>query len=313
MIHLLVGENSYKREQDLARILGGEVPEVYDGDMLDASNLADIFSGQTLFAIKRIVVIRDISRNKSIWAGLDTWLPRLAGDTTLIMIETSIDKRTKTYKNLQKSAAITSCDFWQQNDARIAEAWVENTAKQQGIMISKPLVQDMVARAMRPSSIDERRIIIDQAQLATVLQQLKGIGDVSSESIDAIMAPSVNENVFSLLETAIQGNADKLDSMIANLKQTQDAHMVIALLASQVTNLTALVLASGVSLQKIASDIGAHPFALQNLQKVAACLSREQIERIVEKVADADARAKSGVDVWSALEVALYAIAHIKK
>lgn len=307
MIYLLVGENVYARERECERIVDSRDNQTRDGDELELHDLPDLLSGQTLFSSEQVIIIRGASNNKAVWEAIGERAGTLDETTTLILLESKVDKRTRAYKTLQKSAKIISCDPWSERDTRTAESWLQSEASARNIPLSGGQIRDMVERAIRPSELDEKAII-DQQLLATALEQLAGQQQVTDDMIDAVLPPATHENVFALLSASIAGDIGRVQSMVRHLSAHQDGHRTLALLASQATNLAALVLAGGRSSDAVASDIGAHPYALRQLSGLARQLDRGQVTRIVDALATADERAKSGGEIWSVIETALVTI-----
>lgn len=312
MIYVLVGENAFARELELARIVSGRDAEQLDTSTLELRDLADILSGQTLFSAERVIVLRGASANKALWDALVDRLDTVDATTTLILVETKLDKRTKAYKTLQKTAKVILCDFWTDRQAAQAEQWLKKYAEQQGLDLAHEHASDMVRRATRPSDNDDKPII-DQQLLASVAQQLSLLKSVDTAAIDAVLPPTTHDNVFALLDAALSGDVARIQTMISRLSQHQDGHRTLALLASQVTNLAALNLAQGKPMQQVASDIGANSYALSALEYQAERLDRRTVRLAVESIAAADHALKTGQsDVWSLIESALLKIALAK-
>lgn len=310
MIYVITGENRYQRDREVALIVDGCEVERLDGGQLEVTDLANIFMGQTLFATERVSIIDQASGNKSLWTELVPWLEKFDDKSTIVLIEPILDKRTKTFKVLQKTAKIIDCEPWRMNDRREAAAWVEHASAERGIKISHQQIDEIVQRAMRSSDYDDRQMIIDQQQLATVLDQLALVGsEVTSGVIDAVMAPDTQENVFELFDAALRGNTAKIHTMIANLRLHVEGHRVLALVLTQVDNLAALVLSAGRSAAEVASTIGVNPYALRPLAEHAHELTRQDVAKMIEVLARADVAAKHGEDPWLVLESALVKIA----
>ncbi len=307
MLYLLLGENTYKREQELAKIFDGTIPEIVDGEKLELRDLPDLFAGQTLFALERTIVITDLSANKLVWEQLESWLDRLDDTTTLVLAETALDKRTRTYKMLQKRAKLILCDFWKQNEAYEAKKWLDEEAKRQATTLSGALADEMIRRAMRPNASDGK-LIIDQQRLATVLKQLAGVA-VTMQHIDTVMAPDIHENIFTLLTAALDGDAPRVRSMTNNLSAEEDGYKALGLLLSQVVNLALLSTKGARSLDQVASDTGVSVYALRPLEPYARRLSQSDIQVIVSIFATVDTRVKRGAEPWSVIETGLQKIA----
>lgn len=307
MIYLLLGENSYARTQALDKLLHGREAEIFEGETLQRRDLPDIFAGQTLFSSERVIIINAISENKQIWDELNTWCERLDDTTDLILVEATVDKRTRSYKMLQKRATLITCDFWKANEVRAAEQWLQREAKLYDVEIAAPERAEMIARATRPGN--DGKLLIDQLRLATVLAQLAGTTKVTRIEIDTVMAPSVHENIFALLGAALDGDATHVHEMVSHLSAEEDGHKALGLLTSQTVNLAALAAGRDRSVDEIAHELGVHPFALRSLTGYARKCRKNQICGVVVAMADADMRAKRGAGAWIAIETALQRIA----
>ena len=111
MLYLIVGKNSYVAEQELAKIVQ-HVPvpaEHIDTQQLDAAGLAELVRGVSLFAAQRLIVLRHLSERPDLWEQLGQWAHDIPDETTLVLVEPGLDKRTKTYKALCKAADYYRC------------------------------------------------------------------------------------------------------------------------------------------------------------------------------------------------------------
>lgn len=310
MIYCLVGENSFVRQLELKKLLAGRDSREYDGSDMASADLATALTGQSLFGGDELVVIDDASNSKSLWDALGMWAEKLDAATTLILCDTKPDKRTKTYKQLQKHSKLIACDAWSSRQTAQAEEWLLQYAAKQDVQLTTALARDMVQRAIRPSAIDDKPII-DQQLLATAVVQLSMAEQtIDSELIDTILPPSLHENVFGLLERAMRGDVLAVQRMVQHLASAQqDGHQTFGLLISQASNIAALGIAHAPSTQ-VAADIGAHPYALSQLTTVAKNASLAQIRFVIQSLAHADEQLKSGRGApWELIEKSLVEIA----
>jgi DNA polymerase-3 subunit delta len=300
MITVLTGENSFEvvRALDAITKKFGDAPERFDGSTLTENQLPDLLAGATLFASKRLVIIKSLSENKSLWTTFGDWLPRLSDDIHVVLIEPKPDKRTRTYKDLQKVATINEFKPWTDRDTLMAEAWTAKEATQQGITMDKKNVQMLV-----------RRVGNDQWQLHYALQKLAVLDVVNPEMIERVIEARPTENVFNLFESALKGDARQVSAMIRTLELTEDPFMLFGLLGGQVFQLAALAV-SGQGNNEVAKDVGAHPFALQKLAPYARRLGASATADIVHIFAGTDAALKtSGGEPWLLIERALIKVA----
>lgn len=296
MITVLIGENNFEVTRMVNKLVAefDGVAEKIDGSELDKKQLPDLLAGATLFADKRLVIIKNLSENKSLWTDFATFIPRISDDIHVVLVEQKPDKRTKTYKDLQKVAEVQEFIPWTERDAKKAEEWAIKEAAELGFTLNRKNAEILV-----------RRVGTDQWQLFRALEKLSFIDDVTPSVIEATIEANPTENVFHLFDAALKSDTAKVQQMIATLQLTEDPYRLFGLLSGQVFQLTALVVSEKPS-GEVAKDIGVHPYALSQLTSHAKSLGRTKAKRIVTIFAEADADMKSlGVEPWILLERAL--------
>ena len=296
MITLLVGENSYEVHHQLRQLeaaFDGMVEKI-DGVDLQLRQLPDLLMGMSLLAEKRLVIIRDLSQNKPIWEVLPEWFERLSDDVQLVLVETTLDKRTKTYKVLQKAADVREYKPWSDRDTAKAEGWVGQQAAERSIKLSPALVRFLVAR-----------VGVDQWQLSHALDKLGVLDEVTEEVIRTTIDARPSENVFELFQTALKGDGERVQAMVRTLAQTEDPYRLFGLLSGQAFQLAALGVAH--IDDDVAKDFGVHPYAVSRLRPYA---KQRHVRETIEIFCEADAAMKtSAVDLWLVVERALLKVA----
>lgn len=302
MIVLFTGENDFIWRQQLAErtAASGEV-ERYDGDELTASDLADIAGGMTLFADKRTIVVRNLALNSALWGELPRFLERLNEETTLLLVEPEVDKRTKTYKWLQINAEVIESKAWTARDEAKAEAWAAGQAKKIGLTLSSAQLKRVLSRTG-----------LDAGKIYGGFEKLALADAITDEVIDRTVEMTTNDSVFELFEASLSGRKDRIGQLIATLSLETDAYQVVGVLTSQSLQLMALALGNraGKSSSEVAAATGFHPFSLSRLTRHAHTLGPQKVRQILKDVADTDARIKTtGGDPWASVEALLYKIA----
>lgn len=296
MITVLAGENSFENERILERIIAefsGE-PERIDGEALEMARLPDLLIGLSLFSSQRLVIIKNMSANKPLWSALENWMSRASEDIHLVLVDAKPDKRTKTYKLLQKMAAIHESKLWTDRDTLQAEQWVVQEAKKLGKTLDKKSAHTLVAW-----------VGVDQWALYQALQKLTVLDQVNPEVIKKIIEPHPNENAFLLFETALKGDGQKVAALLRGLEKTDDPYRLFGLLSGQAFQLAALSVA-GVPDATVASDLGVHPFVISKLRPLAKRVEKTGAKKIIEIFAEADTALKTSVgDPWLLIERAL--------
>lgn len=302
MIYFFIGENSFeieRRVRDLTVSFDGNI-ERFDGAELTIGGLYDALTGQSLFSTTRLVIIKQLSENTALWEKLPDILSRIGNDVQLILIESKPDKRTRTYKSLQKSSDVTEFLSWSGKDRHLAISWAQKEAAQQGLTLSVNLAARLVDR-----------VGFDQWRLFHAIEKLMTQETVTVEIIDDIIEARPSENVFQLFETALRADRQRLAMMLETLQQTQEPHMIFGLLSSQVYQLIVLSTADA-PIAQIAKDIGAFPGILSKLQPYARDLSAVQRRKLVTLFVDADDDIKSSSgEPWLLIERCLFGVTTI--
>jgi DNA polymerase-3 subunit delta len=309
MIYLIHGENAYLQEVELQKITkaAGVMPERIDIDTLSLNALADIVRGGSLFAMKRLVIIRELSRDATLFGKLTEWAGEVPDETTVVLLERKLDKRTKAYKAITKAATVILADAFTERDMGMAEEWLRTIAAQYNVPLSPTQVAQMVERALVASEKVSSRIV-DQMQLAHAVKALSDTKEVTDEMIATVLPQAMVDSVFDMLEIAARRESARLDTLLADMARTEDGHRVLALLCGQWAQLAA-VAALGGSSQSIATELGLHPFVAKKLQEMANRFKSSEIRMLTQLLANLDIETKtSQAGPWDAVYRFLYAI-----
>ena len=107
MIRIFTGDDRIKANQEIKKLLG-ENYEVIDCADLAPKDLPKIFKGTTIFDAHRRILLRDFTANAGIYPDLINYL-----DTPheIILLETKLDKRLNTYKEIKEFKLPPKTDF----------------------------------------------------------------------------------------------------------------------------------------------------------------------------------------------------------
>lgn len=301
MITWLVGENTFEVNEALKGIessFNGSA-EKFDATELSLAQLPDLLMGVSLFATERLVIIRDITTNSTLWEKLPDWLPRVSDTIHVVFIDTKPDKRTIGYKTLKAAADLKEFPAWTDKEYAKAEQWVAKRAEHLSIPIAKPEVRHLVAR-----------VGVDQWQLASALDTLHLLDTISTQTINDIIPANPTENVFSLLELALEGDGASIARTVQTLSLQEDPYSIFGLLTSQVLTLAAVTY--GEPTDPVAKDFAVHPFVASKLGRHAQKLGKAKVAAIVQACAQTDAEFKrSKAEPWLLTEKFLLTTAHI--
>lgn len=284
MIYLFFGENSFEVEQRVKALVAGFDGDVekFDSEELAPENLPDLLAGVTLFSTKRLVIIKNASQNKALWAAFGEWFEK-GVENDVVLVESSLDKRTKTYKWLEKNAKVQGS---QELKAFEAVKWLQATF---GAELDRVVAEFLV-----------EYVGTDQWRLEHEVEKLKLSGKKPTrELIEAIVEPTPQATAFELLDAAFQGRAEDLERIYEVVSRQEEAQKFFGLIASQVYALAVAVHMSGKPSSQVTKETGLHPFVLQKTTSLARQMSKKQLQELVERLTELDANLKSrGVDAW---------------
>ncbi|MDO5343491.1 MAG: hypothetical protein Q4F02_01085 [Candidatus Saccharibacteria bacterium] len=296
MIHLLHGDNEFEKRERLVALLDGARPLSHDGAVLELGRLRELLQGQSLFGEAEPIVIRRLSDNTEAWAAL----PELADgtDVTLILLEMKPDKRTKTYKWLQKHAEVTECKAFGERDQTKAVAWcVARAEAAHRLSLTREAAQAIIERLGH-----------DQLRIDHFLAQLALADDATVATIHQLLPLAKTESAFVLFEAALKGDIATVQRTLRFLEQSSGddgAYQTLGLLASQLVQLNALVLAGG-DAARVAADFAAHPYVLRKLAPYVKNITVAQLAAMNQALAAADHQMKTtSVGPWLLVEVAI--------
>ncbi len=303
MIMTLTGENSFAvaaAERQLIDAFtakhGANGVERVDAEDLTPARLPDLLQGATLFAPARLVILKNLAANKPMLEPLAEALKTAAPDTTVVIADSTLDKRTKLYKFLKAHSSFK--EFANLSDGQFTQ-WLQAEAKRLGSSLGKPEAQFLLEHAGR-----------DQWRLAGEMQKLAGRATIDKPAIEQLVEPTPEGTAFELLDAALAGDKPALAKHLAALKTQEDPYKLFGLLASQIHTLAVVSTAGARTPDTIAKEASLHPFVVRKTKDAASRLGQARVKQMVADVATCDVQLKStGADPWDLLYVCLLKIA----
>lgn len=298
MVCLFFGENSFEIDQRVKALIAeydGEVERI-DGEELSSEQLPDLLSGVTLFSTKRLVVIKNASKNKTTWTTLGEWFEK-GVDNEVVLTETNPDKRTKTYK-------------WLMKHGKVVEA-----QELKPFEVSRWLAEQAVLREMAFEEGSAQYLAeyvgVDQWRLSNELEKLQLTGKpVTKRLITALVEPTPQATSFELLDRAFRGDQKRLQILFDTVSENEDPYMFFGLMAGQVYALTLVKFGNGLRPEEIAKETGVHPFVLRKVGGLAANITNQELRDLSARLSELDTNMKSrSVDPWTQIHSFLLALA----
>lgn len=294
MITLLTGANAYAIRQEVQSRIeatvaasGRESVERIEVSSLKPSDMPQLLMGASLFSSEKLVVMEELSQNKTVWGSLDELLEGVPEETKLLLVETHPDKRTKAYKWLQKHAEVRE---FNELDERTAAQWLQTEARREDADLSSEAARYLV-----------HYVGLDQWRLKGELDKLLLAEEpITNALIQDISEPHPQATAFELLDAAFGGDQDTLERLLTIVSRSEDPYKFFGLLSSQVFALVAVKAAGQRRPDEIAKDLGVHPFVVRKVGSLASRLNQAKLNDVVETLARGDEQLKTtGTEPWS--------------
>jgi DNA polymerase III subunit delta len=297
MITVLSGDNTYAIQRFLREQISGFDGDITrkNGDEISQNQLGDLFMGASLFSTKRIVIVNKLSENKPLWADVESWIERVPKEIDVYLVEPRPDKRTKTYKTLQKQATVR---MFNELDETELSTWLQSIARDNEIDLTDDLARYFIGYVGR-----------DQWRLQNELEKLVlAQKPLTRELIQEVSEPYPEATAFELLDGLFSNDTPRVEKLLVLLRETEDPYQFFGLLSSQTLALVALVHGGERRADDVARDLSIHPFVVRKLSQVSRRFNKQRLSHFVARLAEADIRIKTmGVDPWDQLSRTLLA------
>ena len=255
--------------------------EVLNADQIQPEQLASLLMGATLFASNRLVVIRNLSENKTLSESLLGMLETIPAEVEVVLVEKQLDKRTVFYKTLKQKAdfqEFTELDEYQ------AVKWVEETVKMQHGAIDRVAAQLLV-----------QSVGTDQLRLQHEIEKLLAYDTtISQKTIAELVEANHRDTVFQLLELALSGKTNQAIAVLSGLEQAhEDPFQITNMLIWQTHILAVVHSAQSESDSEIAKQAKVNPFVVRKTKQLALRMTASKLRSILEGVAQCDVLLKT--------------------
>jgi len=296
MVIVLTGKNSFALQDDLQKKIAlfrkehGDSVERFDANELTAiDTVLDAVRSISFLEPRKLVVVKDFGQSKELMDCIEDIVAQVAESTDLILVDQKLDKRTASYKYLQKNVDIKDYKPLQEYDA---QKWLVAEAVILGAGISPSNAKYLVARVGN-----------DQLRLEQELKKLASSGkEITKDHIDSLTEQLPASKVFDMLDELFRGNLDRAWSLYRDQRaQGEDPHKIIAMITWQLSQLTLAIHAPMQTVDTLKSA-GVSPYGAQKLLRMSQHISKKQLKDYINELATIDEQIKTSADVESALE-----------
>ncbi|KRN80662.1 DNA polymerase III subunit delta [Fructilactobacillus lindneri] len=273
-VYLVVGGNDYWENQiinQLKEIIPQEERTMnfatYDMDDVPLSEAINDASSMPFFGNRRVVIIKNAffltgMRNKSKIKHnineLERYLDNISNNTVLLIFApySKLDGRKKITKKLKKNSTVINLnDFSEREIINFVKQYIDNKHYQ----ISNDALNELFSRT--------------QGDLSKMINELNKVMIYSNKEkkidlniVDLLVAKSINQNVFSLVNYLMKGKTTQAIQFYHELlEQKQDSIKINAILESQFRLLLQVKILKdhGYSATMIAKSLKIHPYRVK--------------------------------------------------
>lgn len=305
-VYLLFGPEAWLRAQFRRNLVHALVP---DGDEMNFTRFSgkDIPEGDVIaqaetmpfFADRRVILVEDSGFFKNKTEELPEYLTKLPEYLVLIFSEEEVDKRTKTFKMVQKYGHVT--EFAQQKEDMLVR-WVFSRMKREGKKIRSSDMQHFLAAAGSDmANIDN--------ELEKLLCYCADREVITTADIDAVCAPQLTNQIFDMVRAVAEHRKkDALDLYYDLLALKEKPMRILYLISRQFQQLLQIgdMSRAGLPQSEIAAKAGVPPFVVRRSQGLLRRYSERSLRDILQSLTQAEEDVKTGrLDERLSVELAI--------
>ncbi len=305
-IYVLYGDEDYLRagyRRALTHAISGDdemnTTRFRSGEF-DFNAFCDAADTMPFFADRRVIVIEDSGLFNQDCDNMIAYLEHLPDTTYVIFSESSVDKRYKLFKAVQKMGGVLAELPYQTPQELIS--WIGKNVQKDGSAITIDAAEELLSR-----------IGIDMNTLSNELDKLKAFAaddaGITVKHLDQISGRRLEDRIFLMIDAAASGNKDSALKMYAELLALHEAPIkILVLIGRHIYKLTAVrqLLDEGLTSSEISRRCDLR-FSANAIMAQTRRLSAERLQELSELSVLLDYKIKTG-DISDQLAVELLLI-----
>lgn len=294
-IYLLYGEEAYLKKQYKEKLRNAMVsPEdnmnyaYYEGKGINVNEIIDLAETLPFFAERRLIILEDTGLFKSAATELADYIKDMPDTTSMIFIESEVDKRNKLYKAVQSKGRVV--ELGRQDESTLLR-WVAGNVKRENKQISENTVRHFLAKV----GTDMENI---QKELEKLFCYTMDKESITSEDVDTICTTQITNQIFDMVNAVADKNQKKALEYYYDLLALKEPPMrILFLLARQFKLLLEVKTMDkqGYARKEIAEKTGINPFVVGKYQAQAKAFSSSELRKIMEDAVETEESVKTGV------------------
>lgn len=293
-VYLLFGEEAYLKKQYKDKLRKAMVsPDdnmnyaYFEGKGINVNEVIDLAETLPFFAERRLIVMEDTGFFKSASAELADYIKEMPDTTSVIFIETEVDKRGKLYKAVQSKGRVVELG---RQDENTLLRWVAGNVKQEQKMMSESTVRFFLSKV----GTDMENI---QKELEKLFCYTMEKDSITAEDVETICTTQITNQIFDMVNAVADKKQRKALEYYYDLLALKEPAMRILFLLTRQFKLLLEVKTmdkQGYGRKEIAEKTGINPFVVSKYQVQAKAFSSKELRRIMEDSVDTEEAIKTG-------------------
>lgn len=274
MVTLVVGENTQKIKEFKNSI--AQKSAIFNNENFDIDAIAKVSSTKSLFEENKTIILENtLSKiKKSEKETLQNIIKNIlhSKKTHLVIIETTIDKRSALYKLIKKNGAIKEAAKATENEIR---QYIQTQFTKHNITTSPQIINQIAFKTK-----DDFEFCKNEVQ--KIITFAKPGNSLDQKQLDQISLKTHEENIFQFLEhIAAKRKTQALDFFLSEIKTNNNAPFLVYMIANQTRNM--IILKDEQDRNQRQSLLKIHPYAKQKTQALANKFSMNELKAMHRK------------------------------
>ncbi len=293
-IYLLYGEEAYLRKQYKEKLRCAMLsPDdtmnytYYEGKGINVNEVIDLAETLPFFAERRLIVLENTGFFKNASQELAEYIKEMPNTTSMIFVETEVDKRGKLYKAVQAKGRAVELG---RQDENMLMRWIASNVKRENKNISENTARFFLTKV----GTDMENI---QRELEKLFCYTLEKDSIEAADVEAVCTTQITNQIFDMVDAVADKKQKKALEYYYDLLALKEPPLhILALLTRQFKLLLEVksMDQKGYGRKEIAEKTGIHPFFVGKYQTQAKTFQMQELRNIIEDSADIEESVKTG-------------------
>lgn len=288
MIYVFSGDNIFLRDKEAKEMVssfcarhGDIAVQKLNGEDVTSQNLPDLILAQPFLTDKRMVQIRNLSKNKPVYEEFLKQAVNMPDTTDVVLVEDRMDSRPKTTNTLKQIS-----DFREYTNLEGPELtnWLINYFEKNGSQIGHKEAIYLIDR------VGVNQAVLSNEAVKLSLQKLP----ITQSLINELTVQSPHSSIFTMLDSIASGNLKGSLKLYEEQKiQGMEPQAILGMITWQLVSIATVATAKGITAGEIASKSSLSPYVVRKNQNLAKKLTKNKLIKMFDLAIEADTKLKT--------------------